>query len=218
VIDTWRNKDSNTGLPIHLEAESDIDKALKKAIHIGKAYTPKIGTQAYKLVQALNREEEDLPNHKPLGVLFATFAPFTNRASTFDDMDKSIFRHIHRDTAELTSITAKSTSRAPLNPGDIAEMFEKRQQLRIQQGKLLRDFMERSANIRGGGDNMRDVMRNAIAAGNSRKSVNLLINQNVVERIQPPKEQLQKMNDISPVRPDEFREWQDGYSSKIPLD
>jgi hypothetical protein len=97
-------------------------------------------------------------------------------------------------------------------------MFEKRQQLRIQQGKLLRDHMERSVNIRGGGDKMRDVVKNAISAGNSRKSVGLLINQNVVERIQPPKEQLQKMKDISPVRPDEFREWQDGYSSKIPLD
>jgi ADP-Ribosyltransferase in polyvalent proteins len=218
VIDTWRNKDSNTGLPIYLAGESDLDKALKQAIHIGKAYTPKIGTQAYKFTQALNREEEDLPWNKPEGVLYATFAPFTNRASTFDDMDKSIFRRIHRDTAELSSLTFKATSRAPLNHGDIAGMFEKRQQLRIQQGKLLRDFMERSANIRGGDENMDTVVRNAIAAGNSRKSVSLLINQNVVERIQPPKEQLQKMGDISPVRTDEFYDWRDGYSSKIPLD
>jgi MutS domain I len=218
VIDTWRNKDSNTGLPIYLAGESDLDKALKQAIHIGKAYTPKIGTQAYKFTQALNREEEDLPWNKPEGVLYATFAPFTNRASTFDDMDKSIFRRIHRDTAELSSLTFKATSRAPLNHGDIAGMFEKRQQLRIQQGKLLRDYMERSANIRGGDENMDTVVRNAIAAGNSRKSVSLLINQNVVERIQPPKEQLQKMGDISPVRTDEFYDWRDGYSSKIPLD
>jgi len=218
VIDTWRNRDSNTGLPIHLEAESDFDKALKKAMHIGKAYTPKIGTQAYKLFQAVNREEEDLPWNQPHGVLFATFAPFTNRATTFDDMDKSIFRRIHRDTAELSALTFRATSRAPLNPGQIASMFEKRQQLRIQQGKLLRDHMERSANIRGGGDNMRNVVRNAINAGNSRKSVNLIINQNVVERIQPPKEQLQKMREIAPERIEEFREWQDDYSSKIPLD
>ena len=218
VIDTWRNRDSNSGLPIYLEGESDIDKAIKKAMHIGKAYTPKIGTQAYKFVQALRREEDDLPWNQPQGVLFATFAPFTNRATTFDDMDKSIFRRIHRDTAELSALTFKATSRAPLNPGDIADMFEKRQQLRIQQAKLLRDHMERSANIRGGGDNMRGVMRNAIAAGNSRKSVGLLMNQNVVERIQPPKEQLRKMEDISPVRPDEFREWQRQYPTKIPLD
>jgi len=219
VIDWKRNFDPDTGMPIYLETESTTDQALKVAAHLGKAYTPKIISQGFKFYDALRRESQEEGWNSPMGVALATVAPFKPLTKSFDEMDLKIFRSVHRDTAELSSITYPIISPYPTNAGDSAAAWEKRMDLRVKQGSRLLRLAEASVNIRDGdtGNSKNAVKRNMIAAGNSKKSVNSLLSRGVVEKVVLSKEQIQKANTIDPSRMREVLDAMSEYSRYIPV-
>jgi hypothetical protein len=203
AMDVMRNKDSNTNYPIYFEADSDVDKVTKSAIHLGKAYTPRIFIQGDRFVDSLRREGDQEFWYSPLGVSLATVAPFRPMSKTFDDMERAAFNNIRKENSELWRVTSPIFSPAPLAAGEANERYAERVAIMEKQARKALELYDGFTKIRGGDE--ASVKRSAVGAGMSKRRATLLFNRGLVERLVFPEDDLRRVREIDPARYDEIK-------------
>ena len=201
--DVMRNKDSNTSYPIYFEADSDTDKVLKSAVHLGKAYTPRLFIQGDRFVDALRREGDEEFWYSPLGVALATVAPFRPMSKTFDDMERAAFNNIRKENSELWRVTSPVFSPAPLAAGEATERYNERITIMEKQARKALELYDGFTKIRGGDEAA--VKRSAVNAGMSKRRATLLFNRGLMEKQVFPEDDLRRVREIDPARYDEIK-------------
>jgi len=207
IIDVMRNTDSGTGYPITMGADTGTDKVIKNALHILRSYNPRIVLQGSRFADSLRREGEQDFLYSPLGVIFATFAPFRPIPLAFDDGEKRAFRNLHKDTAEISSITYPVLSPAPNadTPGRTRELLDKRFEVKQRQAAKMLALHEGWTKIRGG--DSAAVARSMVGAGNSKRAVDALLRRGAFERPVFSKESETRLRRDHPNRWDEYRDY-----------
>lgn len=203
ALDVMRNKDSSTNYPIYFEADSDGDKVLKSAIHLGKAYAPRLFIQGDRFVDALRREGDEEFWYSPLGVALATVAPFRPMSKTFDDMERAAFNNIRKENSELWRVTSPIFSPAPLAAGEATERYNERITIMEKQARKALELYDGFTKIRGGDET--EVKRSAVNAGMSKRRATLLFNRGLMEKQVFPDDDLRRVREIDPARYDEIK-------------
>ena len=203
AMDVMRNKDSSTNYPIYFEADSDGDKVLKSAAHLGKAYAPRLFIQGDRFVDSLRREGDEEFWYSPLGVALATVAPFRPMSKTFDDMERAAFNNIRKENSELWRVTSPIFSPAPLAAGEATERYNERVAIMEKQARKALELYEGFTKIRGGDEV--EVKRSAVNAGMSKRRATLLFNRGLMEKQVFPEDDLRRVREIDPARYDEIK-------------
>ena len=176
---------------------------LKSAIHLGKAYTPRLFIQGDRFVDALRREGDEEFWYSPLGVALATVAPFRPMSKTFDDMERAAFNNIRKENSELWRVTSPVFSPAPLAAGEATERYNERITIMEKQARKALELYDGFTKIRGGDEAA--VKRSAVNAGMSKRRATLLFNRGLMEKQVFPEDDLRRVREIDPARYDEIK-------------